>query len=191
MLGKIFSFLIIFSFFAAIITGNVEKMSLSVLKSANNAIQLVISLCGVMTLWSGIASVMEASGLTARLSKVLKPLLKFLFPGIYKSGNGISEVTNAISANLLGLGNASTPLAISAMKKMKLDTSDSLTATDDMIMFTVISTASFNIFPTTIVALRSAAGSENAFSVIIPIWISSLLSTLIAIMITKLLRRFL
>jgi len=113
------------------------------------------------------------------------PLLRFLFPDACKKQNGIGEIAASVSANVFGIGNAATPLAIKAMEKMQENNPDKTTATDDMIMFTVLGTASFDFFPTTLIALRKAADSQAPFEVIVPVWICSLLTAAFAVLLVK------
>ena len=188
MLGKIFGTLCIISVVGGIILGNGADLGVAVLDGASSAVSLTISLCGIMSLWCGIMRVFQGAGLIGKLSRLLSPLLKIFFPDAYKSGEGIGEISANISANLLGIGNAATPFALKAMEKLQKINKKRDTASADMITLAVLNTASVNIIPTTIIALRRAAGSADPYSIIIPIWISSLACSALALLLCTAMR---
>ena len=193
MLGRVFGCMCLISFVFAMYTGNSEGLLIAVLDGASGAVTLTISLCGMMALWCGIMKVFEGAGLIERLSRLLSPLLRRCFSASYRSGEGIGEISANISANLLGIGNAATPLALAAMKKLQAINPDKSTASADMITLAVMNTASLNIIPSTIIALRRAAGSAEPHAVIAPIWIVSAacatLALLLTVSVSKLTRR--
>ena len=185
MIGKICGLICVVSFVFGICTGNIEQLGAAVVDGAASAVTLTISLVGVMALWSGIMRVAEESGVVEKLALVLSPLLRFLFPDAYQKRNGLGEIAASISANLFGIGNAGTPLAIRAMEKLQENNGKSEVASDDMVMFTVLGSASLSIFPTTLVALRRSSGSVAPFEVIVPIWICSALTATVAVLLVK------
>jgi len=193
MLGRVFGCMCLISFVFAMYTGTSEGLLIAVLDGASGAVTLTISLCGMMALWCGIMKVFEGAGLIERLSRLLSPLLRRCFSAAYRSGEGIGEISANISANLLGIGNAATPLALAAMKKLQAINPDKSTASADMITLAVMNTASLNIIPSTIIALRRAAGSAEPHAVIAPIWIVSAacatLALLLTVSVSKLTRR--
>lgn len=184
MLGRVFGCMCLISFIYALYMGESEALLCAVLDGASGAVTLTISLCGMMALWCGIMKVFEGAGLIERLSRLLSPLLRRCFSAAYKSGEGIGEISANISANLLGIGNAATPLALAAMKKLQAINPDKSTASADMITLAVMNTASLNIIPSTIIALRRAAGSPSPHAVIVPIWIVSAACALLALTLT-------
>lgn len=186
MLGKCFAFIVSLSFVFAFATGNVDALSGAILDGASKAVSLSISLLGIMCLWGGIMSLLSASGIINRLSRLLRPVLVHVFPHAFMTGVGADEIVACVSANVFGLGNAATPLAITAMKRMQEENGTD-TATDDMVTLAVLGTAPFNIFPSTIVALRRAAGAADPYSVIVPIWITSAAGCVFAILLSRLL----
>ncbi len=186
MLGKCFGAMIFISFAFALMTGNMSALSGAILDGASKAVTLSISLCGIMCLWGGVMSALTAAGVTDAMSRLLRPVLRLAFPDAFRSGTAVGEITACVGANLLGLGNAATPLAVAAMKKMR-ETSLSSTATDDMVTLTVLGTSSFNLFPSTIIALRRAAGSADPYSVIVPIWITSALCCVFSVTLCRIL----
>ncbi len=188
MLGKIFGIISILSVLGGIILGNGGELGNAVLDGARDAVSLTVSLCGIMSLWCGIMRVFEQAGLIQKLSRLLSPLLRIFFPEASKSGEGLGEISANISANLLGIGNAATPFALKAMEKLQKNNPDKRTATADMITLAVLNTASLNLIPTTIIALRRSAGSAAPYSVIIPIWICSLSCCALALILCSLMR---
>lgn len=185
MIGKVFGGICLISFLFALFTGNISTLGNAALDGASGAVSLTFSLMGMMCLWGGIMRVAEKSGVVDGLSKLMSPLLRFLFPDAYRKKKGLGEVSASISANIFGIGNAATPLAISAMEALQENNEDKSAASDDMIMFTVLSTASFDIIPTTLIALRRAAQSADPFEIIVPVWLCSFFSSCVAVMLVK------
>lgn len=168
--------------------GRIGEMSASMLDKSGEAVELVISLCGVICFWSGMMRVAERAGLVEKLAKLLSPLVAFLFKGIEKGGKAAGLITMNLAANILGLGNASTPLGIAAMKAIA-DEDKSFSenaASDDMIMLAVLNTASLQIVPTTAAALRAANGAEKPFDILPCVWIVSVYSAIVVIAAVKL-----
>jgi len=201
MLSKIFGIIALLSVITAIFTGKIGQVGLAVAEGADNAVRLIISLAGMMCLWSGIVRVMKYAGLIEILAKIISPVLKIMFPYTYNlkkqndkdAVSALQSVSANISANILGIGNAATPLGIDAIKKLNdvknksnnLNIISANSANADMIMFVVFNCASFQIIPTTLIALRSAAGSQNVFEIIPAVWICSLLTAAFAVAVTK------
>lgn len=185
MLGYIAAILYIISVIFAVCTGRTEELSSSVFTSVRSAVDLVLTLCGIMTFWCGIINVLEKKGVVNRLSRLISPILKFLFPNAYKNG-ACGEISANISANILGIGNAATPLALAAMSRLQKLNGNKDVASDDMVMLAVLNTASLDIFPATLIALRQSAGSQSPYSIILPTVIASFLTVVFAITITKL-----
>lgn len=172
---------IIFSLFS----GTMQETSQAVLEKSGEAVQLVISLCGVMCFWCGLMRVAERAGLTEKLSKLLSPIVRLLFRNIKKGGRAAGLITMNLAANILGLGNASTPLGIAAMKAIAEENGADNAATDDMIMLAVLNTASLQIIPATAAALRLANGVEKPFDILPCVWIVSAYSAVAAVISAK------
>jgi spore maturation protein A len=194
MLGKIFGIIAILSAAFAVFSGNIGAVGIAAADGAASAVKLTLSLAGMMCLWSGIIRVLKAAGLMDFLAKIIAPVLKIIFPQTYnlkKQGDknaesALQSVSANIGANILGIGNAATPFGIDAMKKLnKLNIH-----ANDMIMFAVINCASLQVIPTTLIALRSAAGSADAFDIMPAVWICSLATMIFAVSITKILSFF-
>lgn len=176
--------MIIISIIVSIFTGRVEETINGAFEGAKSAVFTILSFAGIMCFWTGLLKIMEKSGISKKIEKFLKPIINILFPN---AGDKAKEyIAMNISANLLGMGNAATPMGIKAMEALDKENDRPLYASKNMCMLVIINTASLQIIPTTIIALRSAAGSSNTFSVIIPIWISSLAALLAAVIPAKL-----
>lgn len=173
---------IVFSLFS----GNIGETSQAILEKSGEAVQLVISLCGVMCFWCGLMRVAERAGLTEKLSKLLSPVVRLLFRNIKKGGKAAGLIAMNLAANILGLGNASTPLGIAAMKAIADENNADNAATDDMIMLAVLNTASLQIIPATAAALRLANGVEKPFDILPCVWIVSIYSVTVAVISAKL-----
>lgn len=169
----------------SIITGNTTSLAEAAVNGAGKAVELTLSLCGMMCLWNGVMNIAKDGGALKTLSKIMSPLMRVLFRDAWQKNNGIEEITASVSANVLGIGNAATPLAINAMMRLAENNDHGEEASEDMVTFTVLGTASVNIIPTTIITLRSAAGSSDPFEVVAPIWICSAICAFAAIIFSK------
>ncbi len=185
MLGRVFGVICVISFVFAAVTGNMSALGNAVLDGAAGAVELTISLAGIMCLWCGIMQVLADAGLIKRFSALLSPVLSYFFPTAYRTGNGAEEIAANIGANLLGVGNAATPFAIRAMQKMQEDNPNPARATEDMITLAVLNTASVSVIPSTVIALRRAAGSMQPYSVVVPVWITSVCCSLFALLLAR------
>ncbi|MCI8482633.1 MAG: nucleoside recognition protein [Clostridia bacterium] len=127
-----------------------------------------------MCLWSGIMQIAKKTTLITKLSNRLNPIMKILFPDIKKEEEAYQEISMNMIANILGLGNAATPLGLKAMKTMQKSNTKKDTLNNSMAMFIILNTASIQIIPTTVIAIRSSLGSNNPTSIIIPVWIATI-----------------
>lgn len=154
--------------------GRSSDMTSAILESAGEAVTLAISLCGIMCFWCGMMKVAEKAGLVNTVARLLSPVLGLLFRGLEKGGRAMQLISMNITANILGLGNASTPLGISAMQAIAEEEGSSDSASDNMIMLTVLNTASLQIVPATAAAMRTAAGADDPMDILPCVWIVSL-----------------
>ena len=183
MLGKTFGILSLFALIFALICGRIQEVGNAVLDGTSAAMELTLSLMGIMCLWNGVMQVLEDAGIVGKLARLWRPLLRVFFPDTYRE---CGETLSAnITANLLGIGNAATPLALATLDKMKENAKGSDLPTRDMITLAVMNTASFSLLPTTIISLRRAAGSADPFSVVAPIWIASFVCWLLALCLSR------
>ena len=139
--------------------GRMEALSNAIVDGAGQAVTLTLSLAGMMALWNGVMNVWKEAGLIARLARILSPVLRLAFPDAWRTGCGREEITAAVSANLIGIGNAATPLALSAMAKLQEENPAPDTARDDMVTLSVLACSSVNLLPTTLITLRRTAGA--------------------------------
>lgn len=182
-MSYIFVLMIAVSVVCSLVTGSTQALSDSVISGAEDAVTLVISLCGMICLWSGVMEVAKESGLTDKVARLLSPLLSRLFPDVKRDSKAFSYICMNVSANLMGLGNAATPLGLKAMQQLKTDDSD--TATDSMVTFVILNTASIQLIPTTIAAMRAAYGSRSPFEIIICVWIVSVIALSVGLISSK------
>lgn len=190
MLNIIWPIFIIISFGYAIFSGNLENLNDSIFSSTSDSVNLCISLLGTICLWNGIMQIANKTTVIEKLTKTLKPLIKLLFPDINENSTVYKEISMNMVANILGLGNAATPLGLKAMKSMQKENKKKDTLTDSMITFIVLNTASLQIIPTTVIAIRSSMGSNNPTSIVFPVWISTICAATAGIIATKVLIRF-
>lgn len=189
MLNKIWPFFIIISFIYSIYTGNISNVNNAIFDSAEQTVSLCITLLGTLCLWNGIMNIAVKTSLISKLTGVLKPLIKFLFPDL-KNDNKISEeVSMNIVANILGLGNAATPLGLKAISSMQEKNKNKSTLSNSMAMFILINTASLQIIPTTVIAIRSSLGSANPSKIILAVWFATIAAFLTAVISGKFLSK--
>ena len=189
MLNYIWGVMIIVSIACAICTGNIEALSASIMSGASDATNLIISMLGMMAMWTGLLKIADQGGLTYLLAKLFKPILKRLFTDLPEDGPAMRAICMNITANILGLGNAATPLGISAMKEMSKKNKKPGVATRSMIIFTVMNTASIQLIPTMTAILRQKYGSTSPFDVVPAIWIASTTALIVGIILAKVLEK--
>ena len=187
MMNVIFAGIILFSFVFAALTGRMPQLSEAAMGQAGEAVTLVLSLTGMLCLWSGLMKIAQESGLTELLSRLLSPVTKRLFKGLRPNGEAVNAITMNLIANFLGLGNAATPLGIRAMCEMAKEQRADGAATNDMAMFVVVDTASIQLIPTTTAMLRMQAGSAAPLDILPATWIASVGSVAVGIVMAGLL----
>lgn len=187
MLNKIWPIFIIISFIYSIFSGNVEKVNASIFESTKNAMELGLTFLGTMCLWNGIMQIAYKSKLINIIVKILNPIINKLFPELKNNEKIKKEISMNIVANIFGLGNAATPLGIKAMKSMQEVNRDKNTLSNSMMMFIVLNTASLQLIPTTVIAIRTSLNSSNPTSIVVPVWGATICSIISAILFTKLL----
>ena len=185
MMNYFWPFSIIVSFIFAFFTGNIENVNNSIFQSTEDAISLTITLLGTICLWNGIMQIASKTSLLNRLTKLLNPFVAFLFPELKNNQCINSEISMNIIANILGLGNAATPIGLRVMKLLQKENIKKDTLSNSMAMFIVLNTASLQIIPTTVIAIRSNMNSINPTKIIIPVWIASICAAITAIITTK------
>ena len=173
LMSWIWAGMVLLSVVAAGVLGNGPKLSAAVLEGAQSAITLVIGMSGAICLWSGAGLVMERCGITDLLAKLLSPLLRKLFPDTLQDQTLSRLLSANICANILGLGNAATPMGIRAAQRMAA-TEPSGVASDQLCRLIVLNTASIQLIPTSVAAVRLAAGCRTPFDILPAVWLTSL-----------------
>lgn len=188
MLNVIWAGLILLSFCSAVLTGNLTSLSKAAVDGAADAVQTAIMLLGAMCLWLGIMNIAEEAGITAIISRITAPIMRRLFPKYAGEKKVQEKITMNMAANMLGMGNAATPLGLDAMDEMqRLSKQD--TPTKEMILFVVMNTAAFQLIPSSVVTLRASYGSENPYDIMPYIWLVSLGSLIVCILACKVLEK--
>ena len=186
MLNKLWPIFLIISIIYAIFTGKINELNNSLFESADNAVKLTITLFGTLCFWNGIMQIAMKSSLVDTISKILNPIIKLIFPEIKKGDKIHKEISMNMIANMLGLGNAATPLGLKAMKSMQKINPDNDRLSNSMAMFIIINTASIQIIPTTVIAIRNSLGSSAPNQIILPVWIVTIIAAITAVLVGKL-----
>lgn len=190
MINKFWLFFIIFGLVVAVATGNVGKLSQVILDNAQRGVSLSLGMVAILTFWLGLMRVLEKSGLTMLLIKFLRPVARFLYPSVPPDHPAISSILMTMSADMLGMGSAATPIGLKAMKQLQELNPDKETASPAMCTFLAMNTSSITFIPTTIIALRAASGSLNPTMIIPTALVATLVSFGTGIGLDRLFRRF-
>ena len=185
MLNILWPFFIIISIFYAILSGNIENINNCIFESAENSVKLTLTLLGATCLWSGIMEIASKTDIIKYLSAILQPIIKKIFYNLDSNKKSYNNIIMNIIANILGLGNAATPLGLKAMEELQKENNNKDTLSDNMMMLIVLNTASLQIIPTTVIAIRSSLGSQNPSKIIFPVWISTICAAFMAIIFCK------
>jgi len=188
MMNKIFTFMLLCGIASGAVLGRMDQVSSALLGQCQKAVELSLSLMGSFCLWGGLMAVAQKAGLTKLLAAAFSPVLSRLFKELKADGAAMGAISLNLSANLLGLGNAATPLGIAAMKEMKREQRSGDKATDCMALFVVMNTASLQLIPTTTAVLRAAAGSAAPLDILPAVWAASAVSLAVGITAAKLLQ---
>lgn len=188
MINIIWAILLIIGFLVGAVTGNLEAVTDAAISNAETGVEIALGLIGVMTLWLGIMKVAEKSGLVQKLANLIKPITTRLFPDVPPEHPAMGAIVMNIAANILGLGNAATPLGIKAMGELQSLNKSKDTATNAMIMFLAINTSSVTLIPASTIGILSSAGGTNPTNIIGPTIIATTISTTIAIIAVKILQ---
>ena len=185
MLNIIWPIFILSSFVYAVFSGNVDKVNNAIFESAENSVEITITFFSTICLWCGIMNIAKQTQIIKNIGTILKPIINFLFPE-YKYNTEIKEeISMNMIANILGLGNAATPIGIKVMKKMQKENKNKKEINKPMAMFIVINTASLQIIPTTVIAIRNSLNSSNPTKIILPVWIATISAFITVIVLTK------
>ena len=166
--------MVVLSLICGLWTGQMDSVAAAAMEGASSAIELALSMAGILCLWSGVMEVMNACGISAALARLFRPVFRRLLPRSSRDEETLAAVTANVSANLLGLGNAATPLGIWAARRMAVGCGG--IASNELCLLVVLNTASIQLLPTTVASLRAAAGSAAPLDILPAVWISSVAS---------------
>jgi len=189
MVKTVWFFLISIGIIYAFLTGNVSSINLEIISSAESSLNIILKMLPIIVLWMGLLKIAEDSGLVAKFSKLIAPVILSIFPSLKKNDKALGYVASNIVANAIGLGSAATPFGLKAMEEMQKDNLKKDTATDAMVTFLVINTTGFTIIPTTVIALRMAHNSVNPSIIILASILSAIITCVLALFIDYLIRR--
>ncbi len=184
-MSKIWIWIILFSIAIGLANGNVQEMTSCLFESATNTIETCLTVFGIMSLWSGIMKIAEVSGFIDKLQILVRPFMKLIFPELSPKSPALSLMAMNMTANLIGIGNIATPLGIKAMEYLQRDNPNKKKLSKTMMTFLILNTASIELIPTTVVALRASYGSQNPVEVVVPVLIASFISAIGGIILVR------
>ena len=168
-------------------TGSIDALGNAALEGAGAAVELCVAMAGIMALWTGVMEVMDRCGLSAALARLFRPLLRRLLPKASRDGETLAALSANLSANLLGLGNAATPLGLRAAQRMARGCNG--VASHELCLLVVLNSASIELLPTTVAGVRGALGCADPFDILPAVWLASILSVTAGLLAAKLLAR--
>ncbi len=186
MMNYVWPVIILFAFVSSILTGNMSALSSSVIQGGQDAVNLLLRLVSMLCLWGGIMEIAESAGVTRAFSRLLSPVLKLVFPRLRKNEYVLEAVSMNITANVLGLGNAATPLGLEAMRRLQEINPRGDSASDEMVVFVVMNTAAMHIVPTTVATLRGQYGSQSPMAIMPASILTSFCALTVAVTCAKL-----
>ncbi len=189
MMNLIWGGMILLSLVVSVFTGQLEETAAAAVTGAASAVELCFALLGIICLWTGLSKIGERAGLITLLAKILRPILKPLFPNLNPDSPAYGSIVMNVVANLFGMGNAATPLGIKAIQDLSRENRNRRSASNEMCMLVVLNTASIQLIPTTLISLRQTYGSAAPGVIIVPVWIVSILALAMGILSAKLLER--
>jgi len=186
----IFYILILISVVAGVVNGRLEAVVNSILSGAELSVKVAFSLIGIMAFWLGMMKIAEKSGLIAFISRLIKPITKFLFSEIPEDSPAMGDIAMSLSANAFGLSNAATPIGIKAMEEMQEHNIDKKSASNAMCMFLAMNTAGFQLIPATVIAVLVGIGYKNPAVIIAPTLLVTSIAFVSAIILAKIFEKF-
>lgn len=179
--------MVVLSLIFGIQNGTLEAVSNAAMEGATSAVELCVSMGGIMCLWTGVMAIMNKCGLIGGLSRLFRPVLRRLFPNACRDKEALNALSANVSCNMLGLGNAATPLGIQAARRMARGAEG--IATDELCLLVVLNTASIQLIPTTVAGVRAAYGAAAPFDILPAVWLASIVSVTVGLLAAKLLAR--
>ena len=190
MLNYLWGSMILIGIVFSVFSGNLSCITNAAINSSKEAVTICLTMLGILTMWTGLMKIAEKSGLINALSEKMMPLLKFLFPRLPKKSKAMQYISTNIIANMLGLSWAATPAGLKAMEELQKINTEKETASREMCMFMIINMSSLQIVSVNIIAYRSQYNSINPSEIIGPGLLSTLVSTIVAIIITKIFEKY-
>ena len=179
--------MVVLSLVFGLFTGNLDAVADAAMDGAASAVELSVSMAGILCLWSGVMEIMNVCGLSAGLARAFRPILRRLMPQASRDEKTLAALSANVSANLLGLGNAATPLGIRAARRMARGQNG--VADDELCRLVVLNTASLQLLPTTVAGVRAACGCRTPFDILPAVWLSSAISVTAGLLTARLLSR--
>lgn len=190
MVNYVWLGMIVFGIIVAAVNGNIEVVTMAALEGANNAVKISISLIAIITFWLGIMKLAEEAGLVRALAWLVRPIMRFLFPSVPKDHPAMGAMVMNLSANILGLGNAATPMGLIAMRELQTLNQGRDTASDAMCTFLALNTSCITLIPTTIIGIRLLYGSTDPTDIVGPTIMATAFSMAVAILVDRMLRLY-
>ena len=184
-MNKIWIWIIIFSTAIGIINGKSQEMTSCLFSSASSTVETCINVFGIMSLWAGIMKIAELSGFVNKLQILVRPFMKIVFPEVQKDSPALSLMAMNMTANLIGIGNIATPLGIKAIKELQKENLDKTKLSKPMMTFIILNTASIELIPSTVLALRTTYGSESPAEIVLPVLIASFVSAIAGVVLVR------
>ena len=182
-MSAIWTAMVVVSILCGLAAGRTAEVAAGAVEGAAAAVELCLAMAGLLCLWMGVMEIMKRSGLSEKLSALLRPILRRLYPDFARDTAVMAAISANVSANLLGLGNAATPLGIQAARNMSKKTPG--VASDSLCMLVVCNTASIQLIPTTVAGVRAAAGCAAPFDILPAVWLASALSVTVGILASR------
>ena len=186
MLNYIWTGMLIVGIIFGFINGRIDGVTKAIFDGSKNAVELSITLLGIISLWSGLITVADKSGVLKYLAKILEPVISFLFPKLPKENKARKSIVMNLTANFLGLGNAATPFGIKAMKYLQEINTNKNECSSSMATFLILNSIGLQLIPSTVISIRSSMGAENPSDILYVVWIVSLATLILSIVLTKL-----
>jgi len=185
-MNKIWAGMIIIAVVLSIWNGNLQELITTLMGSTQSALETALDMLGMMCMWSGFMKIAEASGIVKSLSNKVTPLVHFLFPELPKNNEATGHIAMNMTANILGLGNVATPMGLKAMESLEKYNSQKERLSNSMMMFIILNTASIQLIPTSVIALRATYNSQNPADIVLPIILASFGSVIAGVILVKL-----
>ena len=185
MINFIWCFFIIISIIFSLLNGNLEALNQSIFSSINDTTKMCINMFGSMCFWCGIIKIISETNLQEKLKKIIQPLNQKIFKNLNKNSKAYEHISVNMVTNMLGIGNAATPAGLKAVEELEKENKNNEKLSDETILFIAINTASLQLIPTNVIAIRNSLNSSNPSGIILAVWFSSFLTFISIIFFTK------